>query len=85
MTGAALAGRGVNRCTLTVAKAGEVCVTGRKYVDSTIVLRRAAANCRPTPGQRTDRDGCNAGQPRPGHRGGKPCWTTTHSGDRPSA
>lgn len=47
VTGATLAGRGVNRCTLTVAKAGEVCVTGRKYVDSTIVLRRAAANLPP--------------------------------------
>lgn len=47
VTGATLAGRGVNRCTLTVAKAGEVCVTGHKYVDSTIVLRRAAANLPP--------------------------------------
>ena len=47
VTGATLAGRGVNRCALTVAKAGEVCVTGRKYVDSTIVLRRAAANLPP--------------------------------------
>ena len=47
VTGATLAGRGVNRCTLTVAKAGEVCVTGRKYVDSTIILRRAAANLPP--------------------------------------
>ena len=47
VTGAALAGRGVNRCTLTVSKAGEVCVTGRKYVDSTIILRRAAANLPP--------------------------------------
>lgn len=47
VTRATLAGRGVNRCTLTVAKAGEVCVTGRKYVDSTIVLRRAAANLPP--------------------------------------
>lgn len=47
VTGATLAGRGVNRCTLTVAKAGEVCVTGRKYVDGTIVLRRAAANLPP--------------------------------------
>ena len=47
VTGAALAGRGVNRCSLTVAKAGEVCVTGRKYVDSTIILRRAAANLPP--------------------------------------
>lgn len=47
VTGATLAGRGVNRCTLTVAKAGEVCVIGRKYVDSTIVLRRAAANLPP--------------------------------------
>lgn len=47
VTGATLAGRGVNRCTLTVAKSGEVCVTGRKYVDSTIILRRAAANLPP--------------------------------------
>ena len=47
VTGAALAGRGVNRCTLAVSKAGEVCVTGRKYVDSTIILRRAAANLPP--------------------------------------
>lgn len=47
VTGATLAGRGVNRCTLTVTKAGEVCVTGRKYVDSTIILRRAAANLPP--------------------------------------
>ena len=47
VTGATLAGRGVNRCTLTVSKAGEVCVTGRKYVDSTIILRRAAANLPP--------------------------------------
>lgn len=47
VTGATLAGRGVNRCTLAVSKAGEVCVTGRKYVDSTIILRRAAANLPP--------------------------------------
>lgn len=47
VTGATLAGRGVNRCTLTVSKAGEVCVTGRKYVDSTIILRRAAAHLPP--------------------------------------
>lgn len=47
VTGATLAGRGVNRCTLVVSKAGEVCVTGRKYVDSTIILRRAAANLPP--------------------------------------
>ena len=47
VTGATLAGRGVNRCILAVSKAGEVCVTGRKYVDSTIILRRAAANLPP--------------------------------------
>ena len=47
VTGATLAGRGVNRCTLTVAKAGEVCVTGRKYSDSATVLRREAANLPP--------------------------------------
>lgn len=47
VTGATLAGRGANRCTLAVSKAGEVCVTGRKYVDSTIILRRAAANLPP--------------------------------------
>lgn len=47
VTGATLAGRGVNRCALAVSKAGEVCVTGRKYVDSTIILRRAAANLPP--------------------------------------
>lgn len=32
--GAELSERGVNHCTLTVSKAAEVCVTGRKYSDS---------------------------------------------------
>lgn len=36
--------RGVNHCTLTVSKAAEVCVTGRKYSDSATVLRREASN-----------------------------------------
>lgn len=47
VTGAELTESGVNLCTLTVAKAGEVCVTGRKYTDSTVVLRRTAANLPP--------------------------------------
>lgn len=47
VTGAELTESGVNLCTLTVAKAGEVCVTGRKYTDSTAVLRRTAANLPP--------------------------------------
>lgn len=47
VTGAELTKSGVNLCTLTVAKAGEVCVTGRKYTDSTVVLRRTAANLPP--------------------------------------
>lgn len=47
VTGAELTESGVNLCTLTVAKAGEVCVTGRKYTDSTVVLRRTAANLAP--------------------------------------
>ena len=42
--GAELSERGVNHCTLTVSKAAEVCVTGRKYSDSATVLRREAAN-----------------------------------------
>lgn len=47
VTGAELTESGVNLCTLTVAKAGEVCVTGRKYTDSTVVLRSTAANLPP--------------------------------------
>lgn len=47
VTGAELTESGVNLCTLKVAKAGEVCVTGRKYTDSTVVLRRTAANLPP--------------------------------------
>ena len=47
VTGAELTESGVNLCTLTVAEAGEVCVTGRKYADSTVVLRRTAANLPP--------------------------------------
>ena len=47
VTGAELTESGVNLCTLTVAKAGKVCVTGRKYTDSTVVLRRTAANLPP--------------------------------------
>lgn len=47
VTGAELTESGVNLCTLTVAKAGEVCVTGRKYTDSTVVLKRTAANLPP--------------------------------------
>lgn len=47
VTGAELTESGVNLCTLTVTKAGEVCVTGRKYTDSTVVLRRTAANLPP--------------------------------------
>lgn len=47
VTGAELTESGVNLCTLTVAKAGEVCVTGRKYTDSTVVMRRTAANLPP--------------------------------------
>ena len=47
VTGAELTESGVNLCTLTVAKAGEVCVAGRKYTDSTVVLRRTAANLPP--------------------------------------
>lgn len=42
--GAELSERGVNHCTLTVSKAAEVCVTGRKYSDSATVLRREASN-----------------------------------------
>ena len=42
--GAELSERGVNHCTLTVSKAAEVCVTGRKYSDSAPVLRREASN-----------------------------------------
>lgn len=44
VTGAELAESGVNLCTLTVAKAGEVRVTGRKYADSAITLRHTASN-----------------------------------------
>lgn len=47
VTGAELTESGVNLCTLTVAEAGEVCVTGRKYADSTVVLKRTAANLPP--------------------------------------
>lgn len=47
VTGAELAESGVNLCTLTVAESGEVCVTGRKYADSTVVLKRTAANLPP--------------------------------------
>ena len=47
VTGAELTESGVNLCTLTVTKAGEVCVMGRKYTDSTVVLRRTAANLPP--------------------------------------
>ena len=46
--GAELSERGVNHCTLTVSKAAEVCVTGRKYSDSATVLRREASICRQT-------------------------------------
>lgn len=42
--GAELSERGVNHCTLTVSKAAEVCVTGRKYSDSATVMRREASN-----------------------------------------
>lgn len=44
VSGAELSERGVNHCTLTVSKAAEVCVTGRKYSDSATVLRREASN-----------------------------------------
>ena len=44
VTGAELTAAGVNLCSLEVAKAGEVCVTGRKYTDSTVILTRTAAN-----------------------------------------
>lgn len=44
VSGAEITERGVNLCTLSVAKAGEVCVTGRKYTDGTVVIRRTAAN-----------------------------------------
>ena len=47
VTGAELTESGVNLCTLTVAEAGEVSVTGRKYADSTVVLKRTAANLPP--------------------------------------
>lgn len=47
VTGAELTESGVNLCTLTVAEASEVCVTGRKYADSTVVLKRTAANLPP--------------------------------------
>lgn len=47
VTGAELTESGVNLCTLTVAEAGEVCVTGHKYADSTVVLKRTAANLPP--------------------------------------
>ena len=47
VTGAELTESGVNLRTLTVAEAGEVCVTGRKYADSTVVLKRTAANLPP--------------------------------------
>ena len=47
VTGAELTESGVNLCTLTVAEAGEVCVTGRKYADSTVVLKRTTANLPP--------------------------------------
>ena len=39
-----LSERDVNHCTLTVSKAAEGCVTGRKYSDSATVLRREASN-----------------------------------------
>lgn len=42
-TGAEITSRGVNLCTLTVDKPGEVRVTGRKYADSAITLRHTAA------------------------------------------
>lgn len=45
--GATLTRRGVNQCTLTVTDTGEVRVTGRKYADSTMVLRRTAPNLPP--------------------------------------